>query len=206
MHRRFLMFASVVVVVATACGGGDDGGEDVATLSDVVVDDTAAAGGEEEPIDTEQSLLDFTQCMRDNGIEMDDPEVDADGNLRLARPRNLGDGGADSQGDREAVQVAREECAELLEGATLGLREGFDRTEIEDTLVEYASCMRENGYEMADPDFSGTGPGAGPGGGPFGEIDPEDPAFVAADEACGEIRAGFGAGRGRAPGGAGGGG
>ena len=58
-------------------------------------------------------------------------------------------------------------CGELLEGATLGFREGFDRTELEDTLVEYAACMRENGYDMPDPDFSGSGagPGAGPGGG-----------------------------------------
>ena len=89
-------------------------------------------------------------------------------------------------------------CAEQLEGVVLGFGgRDFDPTELEDTMVEYAACMRENGYDMDDPDFSSFGPGTngepgegGPGG-PFREIDPEDPDFVAANEACGEILGGL---------------
>jgi hypothetical protein len=57
--------------------------------------------------------------------------------------------------------------------------------------------MRDNGYDMDDPDFSSFGPGAegepaeGARVGPFGEIDQDDPDFVAANEACGEILGGL---------------
>ena len=41
--------------------------------------------------------------------------------------------------------------------------------------------MRDNDYEMNDPDFSNFGPGGGGGGGggggPFGVIDRDDPRF-----------------------------
>jgi hypothetical protein len=42
--------------------------------------------------------------------------------------------------------------------------------------------MRENGYDMPDPDFSGNGHS---GAGPFGDaIDIDDPAFQAAARLC----------------------
>ena len=61
---------------------------------------------------------------------------------------------------------------------------------------------------MDDPDFTLGGPGSGDeggqGGGPFGDLDVDDPAFQAAQEACSEILGGLdrvpGAGR---PGGGG---
>ena len=58
---------------------------------------------------------------------------------------------------------------------------------MEDLLVEYAGCMRDNGVDMPDPDFSG-------GGGmiDLGIADPNDSTFQAADEACRSILAGFG--------------
>ena len=84
-------------------------------------------------------------------------------------------------------------CPETIEGASLGRRgDDFDATAFQDTLLEFAACMRDNGYDMPDPDFSnsGGGPGTG-GGGPFGEVDRSDPDFIAAEEACGDIMAGF---------------
>ena len=49
----------------------------------------------------------------------------------------------------------------MLEGVTLG-RQQRDLTEFQDTFLEFASCMRDNGYDMPDPDFSNFGqPGQG---------------------------------------------
>ena len=115
-------------------------------------------------------------------MEVDDPTVDTNGNLRFSRPSNP------ESIDRELFQTAREACAPLLEGITLG-RQLEDRTAIEDTVYEYAACMRENGYDMPDPDFSsigtpGTGGGDGQPRGPFGGIDPSDPDFIDANEVC----------------------
>ncbi len=60
--------------------------------------------------------------------------------------------------------------------------------------------MRDHGVDMPDPDFSGPGPGDGRG--PFGDIDPGDPAFAAADEVCRDVfsEAGLGDRPGRGPG------
>jgi hypothetical protein len=58
--------------------------------------------------------------------------------------------------------------------------------------------MRTSGFEMDDPDFSTEGPGGGGGGGEpgglprrLGPIDTDDPGFIAANEVCKEILAGF---------------
>ena len=55
----------------------------------------------------------------------------------------------------------------------------------EEAILAYTQCMRENGIDLPDPDFSGE-PGQG-GGGFFGQggIDPEDPDFQEAQEKCG---------------------
>ncbi len=50
----------------------------------------------------------------------------------------------------------------------------------------FAACMRDNGFDMPDPDFSGL---ALRGDGPFGEVDLEDPAFESALEQCDDILA-----------------
>jgi hypothetical protein len=49
-------------------------------------------------------------------------------------------------------------------------------------MLAFAECMREHGIDFPDPQFDG---GAVMVGGPG--IDPEDPEFQAAQEACGEL-------------------
>lgn len=185
MKRRLILLLTVLALVAAACSSNDDS-DGVATLegSDTtlseVVDNTT-----DDEVDTEQAMLNFTQCLRDEGLEFQDPEMDADGNLNF---RQLAEGAEDL--DREALRVGFEACQTELEGITLR-GGGIDRTAIQDTLIEYAACMRDNGYDMEDPNLSDFGPGGGDGegqpgggGGPFGDLDPEDPAFVAANEVC----------------------
>ncbi|MDH3730708.1 MAG: hypothetical protein OES13_06255 [Acidimicrobiia bacterium] len=206
--KRILVTAVALALVAAACGGGSrsDGVaslEDNATPALAAGDDGSADGATATTeMDPELALLEFTQCLRDNGVDVGDPEVDGDGNLGFGGRVQ----GNDLEADREAFQAAREACADILEGVSFEFRDR-DRTEIEDTLVEFATCMRDNGYDMPDPDFSGFSPGSG-GGGPFSEADPEDPAFIAANETCEEVlSSAFGEGgirRGPPPGGGGG--
>lgn len=195
--KRILLLVAVLALLATACGGTADADEGVASLDGSeslgVVDTTAAPDLSEE-----ETLLAFTQCLRDNGVDIDDPTVDSEGNLRLSRPSSAAQEG---QGRNEEFRAAREACNSLLEGVTLGFQD-VDVTELEDQLLEFAMCVRENGYEdMPDPDLSTVGiPGQG-GGGPFGQLDREDPLFQAAADACQDILAGIprgpGAGGGR---------
>jgi len=179
MNKAITAAVSLAVLLA-ACGGSAEDG--VATLEDTapIVEDADATT--DEPTD-EEAILAFSQCMRDNGIEdFEDPEFDADGSIRFGVGRLQGD-----RADRDTARAAFEACQEHLEGLAFGPG-SFDLTEIEDTLYEFASCMRDNGYDMPDPDFSNLVPRSG-GGGPFGDdgIDPDDPAFQSALEQCQDV-------------------
>ncbi len=199
--RRILIAVAALAVLLAACGGSDAGG--VASLEES--DDPAVVESEATDESFEESVLAFSACMRENGVEdFEDPDFNADGSL------NFGGGGFRQSGaDQETIQAAFAACQSHLEGIAFG-RGAVDFTEIEDRLVEFASCMRENGFDMPDPDFSNLGQGgnnsAGPGGGgPFGDdIDPDDPAFQSALESCEDIFEGFRVGGG--PGGGRGGG
>ena len=139
----------------------------------------------------QDQLVAFAQCMRDNGIEeFEDPDFAADGSLDFRRGQ-----GQISTVDPETMRAAFEACQEHLEGLAFGPG-SIDRSEIEDSLVEFAACMRDpergNLPDFPDPDLSNLGPGNGPGGGPFGgEFSFQDPAVQEALEACQEVFGGF---------------
>ncbi len=201
MSPKIVAVAAALFVLAAACGGSDssDNAEGVASLSGAGDEDVIAVPQPEEDVEEptqEEALLAFTACLRENGIDIEDPTVDADGTLEFRFRGGATPGDADF--DREAARAARDACADNLEGVTLGFGRG-DNTEFQDMLFEYAACMRDNGYEMPDPDFGNLTPGGGgdePGTfrGPFADIDPDDPDFVTASEACGDILSGFGPG------------
>jgi hypothetical protein len=155
------------------------------------------AGDASQPGD-EETILAFAACMRDNGVEdFEDPDFSADGSLRFRG------GGELTDVDPETMRAAFEACQSHLEGLAFG-PSSTDFTEIEDRLVEFSGCMRDNGFDMPDPDFSNFGQGGGRSG-LFGEdgIDPDDPVFQSALEACDHIFEGFGFGGRGGPGGGG---
>jgi len=169
-------------LLATACSSADsDSG--VASLEDQTLSETVDAAVPDAATQ-EEAVMEFTVCLRDEGLIVDDPMVDDQGNLRPPRLRDI------ESVDREVADAAFESCSVYLEDVTFGL-ESEDRTEREDDLLAFAACARENGYDMPDPDFSAERtPGQG-GGGPFAGLDREDPAFQTALAACSDV---FGAG------------
>jgi hypothetical protein len=195
MTQRFVLPLVALVVLAAGCSGAGSAAEGVASLSEVSIADDATTTTAATSMDQERAMLDFAACMRDNGVDIEDPTVDADGNLQFGGFRGIGDGTV----DRTTLQAAREACQDELDGVVLGFRgEAPDLTEMQDMFVEYAACMRENGYDMPDPDFSSFGPRGdgepGQGGGPFASMDPSDPDFVAAQAVCQDILGDFGRG------------
>jgi hypothetical protein len=194
--KRTLIVLSAIALVLAACSS--DSASEVASIEEIVSD--VVSGTEDTSSETidEDSILEFSQCMRDNGVpDFEDPDIGADGSVGFG-VRDLG-----AEVDRDTLRAAFEACQDRLGGIAFGPGSG-DRSEIEDTLYEFAVCMRDNGYDMPDPDFSnllrGQGGGEG-GGGPFGEgFDPEDPEFTSALAACEDVFGGtlrFGGGPGR---------
>jgi len=177
--KRVLISIVAFALVATACSNSEGAG--VASLS--ATETTIAQDApDDSSADDEETLLEFATCMRERGAEdFEDPTINAEGvpefNLR----------GTGSEPDRETMEAAFAACRELLEGLAFGGR-GIDITEVTDTLVEFAACMRENGYDMPDPDLSNFGSPSEGGGGPFGgDLDPTDPDFISAMAACEDI-------------------
>jgi hypothetical protein len=193
MNSKAMLTLALVLV---ACGGTAAGtDDDVASL-----DDSSTTTSVEAAADPEAAAIAFTECMRENGIEMEDPTVDEDGNVIPGQPTNLPEpeAGEDGQGGPggalgEELQAGFEECGDLLEGSTFGFTQG-DQTEVEDQLLELAQCLRDQGLDVADPDLTDPTEGGGPGeGGPFG-IDFQDPEVQAALEQCEEFVPNFGGG------------
>ena len=176
----------------------DVAGDEPADPGDATGEESAdpGNGAGEESVDTEnmtdeERLLAFAECMRVNGVDFPDPVVEADGTVTFGFRPGGGGGGLQRLGEigRDPdLPAARDMCAGMLEGLAFGPGQGgFDLIELQDRLLEFARCMRENGVDMGDPDLSRFVPGAnddGQPGGPFGVIDLDDPDFSTAFAVC----------------------
>jgi hypothetical protein len=83
--------------------------------------------------------------------------------------------------DREAVEAAQGECQKHLEAVRGGEAPSEEQqAEMRERALAFAECMRDQGVDFPDPQFSEGGGMrlGGPG------IDPEDPDFQEAQEAC----------------------
>lgn len=150
-----------LMTITTACGSSDATVQAVASIDGTAA---VASGAQDQGVDVADAALAYVECMRDNGVELSDPTFDAEGNLE---PRSLlGDLGAGFDPGSEDVRDAQSACGDLLDGVTfgggLGGGEGLDRSAIEEGLLAYTSCLRDEGLEVDDLTFGG-GPGAGGG-------------------------------------------
>lgn len=167
-----LAATALIATLLAGCGGG--GGDGVAVAADAAdtADTSTTATTTTDPEDAEAAMLAFARCMREQGIDMDDPQPDEDGTLRFAMPRP-------DDGDREAMRTAMEACGDLMAAARPQLSDE-DRAEREEQQLAFARCMREEGIDMPDPSSNG-GPGQG-----GTRLDMDDPATQEAMQTCQE--------------------
>ena len=128
-------------------------------------EDPAAATGQPDQ-STRQAMADFAECMRKEGIDFPDP----------------GQGGFRLKGDPDEIGAAEEACKELREKIEPPELSDEQEAEFKDAALAHARCMREEGIDFPDPEFSGDG-GARINLGKSG-IDPDDADFKAAQEKC----------------------
>lgn len=173
--KRLLTLIAVLSLVAAACG--DDATVAVASLEETTT--TTSTTTPEQAVDEiEEAVLAFAECLRGEGMEVDDPELDGEGQYHF-RQLVAEPGKPLSEEARAALAV----CEPLVAG--IGMRfEQTDETEFTDNLLAFAQCMRDGGlttWPDPDPNFErGTGSGGHiPGLGPFGDdvpLDLRDPA------------------------------
>ena len=198
-YMRRLLAALVLGGVLAACGGGGDGGDDgVASIDQEAAADDGSGADEEDggggggPVDESEiqdAMLEYSQCMRDNGVDMPDPQFDEDGGAQVGISP---DSGIDPES--EDFQAAEEECRPIMEEVRPDMNlSPEEQAEMQDRLTAMAECMRERGHDMPDPQVDGDGgvritrggPGSGSGGdGASGG--PPDEEFEQDMEECSE--------------------
>jgi hypothetical protein len=140
------------------------------------------ACGAEEPAtegdrrtEAREAMLAFAQCMRDQGIDMPDPEFD--GGRVMQR-------GPEDRVAPEKMRKADAECRKHMEDVEPPELSPEQQQEMKESALAHAKCMREQGLEnFPDPTFDEDG-GAQIRIGPGTGLDPEDPKFQAAEKAC----------------------
>ncbi|UNM16640.1 hypothetical protein J4032_21110 [Streptomyces formicae] len=165
----------LATVLLAGCGGSDGGGSDVASVKDAsaAAEDGGSSGsGSGGKSDAEQAQ-EFVDCMRANGVDMEDPDP-ATGKLNLGAAMGPG---ADPQAMRKAMEACRDTMPQALKDKAA---EKPDAQELE-SLKKFAACMRENGVDIEDP---------GPEGLDRGNLDTSDPDFQKALDACRELLTG----------------
>ncbi|MGL5859315.1 MAG: hypothetical protein ACRC35_13095 [Angustibacter sp.] len=169
----------LAVLALTGCGGDDsDAGNQVASVAGG--GQTSSSATAQSNADKEKEAVAYVECLRKQGIDLPDPTVDPDGTLQLQPPR----GGIGSI-DQSTFAKAQESCGPIPEGLT----GGFDPSDsqFQDNAVKFADCMRKEGVDVGDPDFSG-----GAAGNPqqiFPGLDLQDPQQ---QEAASKCRSAFG--------------
>jgi hypothetical protein len=123
-----------ISILLTACGSGT---KDVVSLGGTSIPEVA-----DEILDNETLMMEYTACLRGEGIEVSDPVVNANG--FVGKPQFLEDVFKDE------LVAAIEVCAPLLMGFTFE-QKAEDISEEVDKLVALAACLREEGITIDDP-------------------------------------------------------
>ncbi|MDJ0663179.1 MAG: hypothetical protein QNJ75_01385 [Acidimicrobiia bacterium] len=153
MNTRLLIIPLLALAVA-GCSSADDG-ESVASLETVPA--AEQADNSSPLIDSEQAMLDFAQCLRDQGVEVGDPTMSADGSMQMPPIEFVGSPDEDPEAAMAEMDAIFAECESHLEGIALTAADPGAGVAFEDALLEYAACMRDQGIDMPDPDLSGGG-------------------------------------------------
>jgi hypothetical protein len=98
-------------------------------------------------------------------------------------PDGAGGGFGGSDEDRQKLQDAMKACGVEMPAQGQG-GGGFQRPDVNDGAYQnrvnaYVACVRENGFDLPDPDFSGDGPIFDPD-----KVDQSDKTFQAASAKC----------------------
>jgi hypothetical protein len=185
---RFAIAGLVTASVIAACTGtaGSSGG--VVTLASSAPGNTAAPSA--SPADPRTAMLDYSQCMRDHGVDVPDPVfVEGDGGGGGATSGNTTTGQGTNPKEQPGFKAADDACRHFLANITRDLNGKPMSAEEQVAFLHFASCMRDHGIDMADPTFEGGGVsiqiGSDDASGDAGpKIDPKSPAFQAAQDAC----------------------
>ncbi|MET9854672.1 hypothetical protein ABZY57_17215 [Streptomyces sp. NPDC006450] len=129
---------TLFVTACTGGAGGSDGKKDEKKDSSNSSGTGGSGGGGGADAD---NALKMRKCLRENGVDMPDPKPGED-----PRGMTLGAGT-----DQEVLKKAMDTCG--MKGPGSG---GEIPQAEKDKALKQAKCMRDNGFDMPDPEFNGN--------------------------------------------------
>jgi len=172
---RTLAITLALTVGLAACSGGSSTQPSIASLASTAP--SAPASSDSSSIaDSQQALLDWAQCMREQGFDVKDPQFGSDG-LPI-----FGSLFAGVDTGSAEFTAAQDTCSHFRQGVSF-ITDPAQKTEMAARQLAFAQCMRAHGIDIPDPDPNATGPGSR---GLFGgtNVDVNSPAYQAAYQAC----------------------
>ncbi len=125
--------------------------------------------------------LKFAQCMRSHGVDIPDPTTTgngAGGAVQFHISAGGSGGGGLAKPDSATFQNAQSACQKYLPNG--GQLSPQAQAQAQQNALEYAQCMRAHGVDVPDPSTQSGGVMFNLGG----SINPDDPAFQSAQQAC----------------------
>ena len=136
--------------------------------------------GADPASDTRQKMQDaalkFARCMRENGIDMPDPQPGQRG-IRITQPKGV---------SPQKMKAADDACQKYLDDVKPPELSEEQQKEFQEAALAHAKCMRAHGLDFPDPTFGANGEAQiriGPGNG-RSDLNPDSPKFQEAQKAC----------------------
>lgn len=172
------VLAVLAAVLLAGCGGSSGSESSSEESSTARSSQTGAAGGFAEISEETRS------CLKEKGVEL--PEAGQGGSPSGSFEGGPPEGGPPTGGPPQGfgkggakMKKAFEECGVELPQGNPGGRPPMNSGAFRKSIKEYVACVRENGYDLPEPNLSGEGPVF-----KESEVDREDPKFKAANEKC----------------------
>jgi hypothetical protein len=129
--------------LVTACGSNGDSGDGVASISESNAPSSNAQAADDGKTDIDK-MRDFAKCMRENGVDMADPDPDSGG----------GGISVDGPEEKEKADKAQAKCQHLMPN---GGEPEKPTAEDLDRARATAKCLREHGIDIKDPTMENPG-------------------------------------------------
>ncbi|HEX4752520.1 MAG TPA: hypothetical protein VH268_06455 [Solirubrobacterales bacterium] len=178
-------------LVLAGCGGGGSSSSSTSESSTTANSSGSEGSGSEGsgPEGKAGGMFNISEeakaCLKEKGFEMPEFKGGEGGPPGGGeRPEGGPPGGGKAFGGEHSEEMKKdfEECGVELGGfkggpGGEGGKPNMNSAAFKEQIEEYAACVRENGYEIAEPNFSGEGP-------VFEKSESESAAFKKASASC----------------------
>jgi hypothetical protein len=196
--KRITLAAIALIVgalVVAGCGGSSGGGS---TETSTTTASASGSGGSTKAGGMVEISAEAKACLKEKGVELPEfkggeggpptgssaagGEPPEGGEMPEGAEGGPPSGGAPGGEKMEEQKEAFEECGVEIGGGFAGGPGGAGKPNTNSAafkkqVKEYAACVRKNGYELAEPNFSGEGP-------VFEKAESESAEFKQASESC----------------------